>query len=1378
MAPLDQRPIYDEHDRQHSAFGVRRLYRTLAAFLPKARITKRRATVPGHAVAVRRWRRALRRTTWSIAALLLILVLGVSYLTFVGVRLDVSFLSGRIAQTFSDNIGRAVRFEGAIEIIISAKPKLRIRGFRIANPPGFGGGEFASLGEARLIVDLWPFLFHRQLRVEELAGSDVTIRLQSKPDGSNNWTLYRPLRTGAASAPASDRAVTARAQQAVALLDIHRISLENLNVEYVNDENKSHFFDLHSLEARSPANAPVKVVLNGAVAKQFPYSLDLTGGILSDLATDKPWPLAFTLSFLSSTLSVNGSIDGGGIGELAFGLGTENLEEFERLLQTELPDVGASGIAASVAFSPRHVTIKQLAGAMGNTAVTGDLKFDTTGARPKLSGSLIAKTLDLRPFLGEEIGSGDGRPSFETGSEVDDAPPANLPALYRSLTGASFDLQRLNEIDADVTLGVERWLSLPGDVKDVRLQIRLENGVLRAPLTGTMTGVTMTGQAVADASVTPPEFDLTLATSDSDLGGLAELLTGVRGVEGQLGLFKFKLAARGSRGSELVQSVDVGVKIERGRFSYGNIEGARPVSFALDRLEVRLPPGKPLDATMRGTLLDVPFSGKLSAGTLEPLMLQGRTPVDFRMRSGDARARISGTIELPTDERGPDLAFEFSTPRAGELASWFGLQPGAQAPASLSGHARMRATSWHVHDVALNLGRSNFSASLVRDMTSGTPLLRMRLDSEHIDVAELESILPKSDKGEPGDELAALDIPLLPEGIDLTDSDIAVAIKRIVGTPVEVQDVSFDGRIRDGYMHASPFAVTAADAGFSGAVLLDLRKSEPIAGLWLYSENLDVGKVLHKLGLGRDLDARFGELAVNLTARSSRLGDMLERSELVGTVGGGRIVLRDPNTEGEARITVETGELRADPGKPVRLTINGALEDVPVAIAIETAPAKTLADPKLPLQFELNADAVKTSVKLAGKIARPVGSELELALDARGERFADFDELTGASLPPWGPWSANGGFRISPRGYEVNDLRLQVGDSTLTGEGRIDTATGRPRIGVALNAPVIQLDDFKLGEWSPIEQKPKEEPVELTRAEMESMAAEASAQAQTLLSPEVLRRQDLFLNVTVEQVLSGNDKLGAGRMEAKLENGRADIGPIEVEIPGGVAKIKLGYEPTEEDVNVDLKINIEKFDFGVLARRIEPETDVAGTFSLNVDVDSRARYLSEILRHGSGRIDFAVWPDNMRSELIDIWAVNVMLALVPQVDPDSASKINCAVGRFVLDDGVLVDKGIILDTTKARVIGTATANFKDETFYMRVRPQSKEARFLSLATPLAVSGSFEEFNIIVSPGDALESVARLATSIIWVPLQRLSGKKLPADGQDVCATPLQTLAEQ
>jgi AsmA family protein len=164
-----------------------------------------------------------------------------------------------------------------------------------------------------------------------------------------------------------------------------------------------------------------------------------------------------------------------------------------------------------------------------------------------------------------------------------------------------------------------------------------------------------------------------------------------------------------------------------------------------------------------------------------------------------------------------------------------------------------------------------------------------------------------------------------------------------------------------------------------------------------------------------------------------------------------------------------------------------------------------------------------------------------------------------------------------------------------------------------------------------------------------------------------------------------------------------------------------------------------------------------------------------MLRHGSGRIDFAVWPENMKAGVFDLWAVNLLVSLVPQVDPSKESRVNCAIGSFQLTDGQLVDRAIILDTTRMRVVGTGTADFKNEKVWLRMSPQAKKAQFLSLATPIEVNGTFTDPKIGVSPGDVVETVARVATSIVWVPLQKLFGKKIPADGNDACTAPFDLL---
>jgi uncharacterized protein involved in outer membrane biogenesis len=317
----------------------------------------------------------------------------------------------------------------------------------------------------------------------------------------------------------------------------------------------------------------------------------------------------------------------------------------------------------------------------------------------------------------------------------------------------------------------------------------------------------------------------------------------------------------------------------------------------------------------------------------------------------------------------------------------------------------------------------------------------------------------------------------------------------------------------------------------------------------------------------------------------------------------------------------------------------------------------------------------------------------------------------------------------------------------------------------------VQLDDFRLAGWSALEGDEPAQATPAARQDAEALrrkAVEASDQVQGLLSRELLSRADATLSVRVGQVKSGADLLGRGQLDARLRDGRAEIGPVTVDMPGGQASGRLAYEPREKDVLASLKLDIDRFDYGVIGRRVKPGSDLDGRFSLHLDVDSRAPRLSQLLAHGNGRIDVAVWPRELRAGVFDLWAVNLFVALLPTLDPKNESVVNCAVGRFALKGGKLTQEQLVIDTSRMRVTGTASADFGSERIAMRLQPQAKSAQFLSLATPIEVNGSFADFRVGPNPGDVLQTVLRMATSIFWVPLQKLFSDKVPQDGADVC----------
>jgi uncharacterized protein involved in outer membrane biogenesis len=359
---------------------------------------------------------------------------------------------------------------------------------------------------------------------------------------------------------------------------------------------------------------------------------------------------------------------------------------------------------------------------------------------------------------------------------------------------------------------------------------------------------------------------------------------------------------------------------------------------------------------------------------------------------------------------------------------------------------------------------------------------------------------------------------------------------------------------------------------------------------------------------------------------------------------------------------------------------------------------------------------------------------------------------------------------MSNRGYEVKNLRLQVGSSILNGRGVMDTESGRSKLDVVLNAPLIQLEDFPTQGWTATGNG-AEQPTDKKSADRDAIskkATQASDQVQSMLSPATLRKMNATLTVDVERVMSGKDQMANGSLRARLQDGRAEIGPVKIAVPGGAAKWSLSYEPTDKDVQADLKIDIDNFEYGILARRIKPESDMKGKVTVHVDVAARAPRLSEILKTGKGSIEFAVWPENLKSGVFDMWAVNVLVALLPTIDSNNASKVNCAIGRFTLDQGKLLQRSLIIDTSEMRVTGNASVNFIDEKLTIRMQPQAKTAQFLSLSIPIEVKGQFDKFSVGPNAGDVLETVVRLATSVAWVPLKKLVEPKIPADGSDVC----------
>jgi uncharacterized protein involved in outer membrane biogenesis len=394
--------------------------------------------------------------------------------------------------------------------------------------------------------------------------------------------------------------------------------------------------------------------------------------------------------------------------------------------------------------------------------------------------------------------------------------------------------------------------------------------------------------------------------------------------------------------------------------------------------------------------------------------------------------------------------------------------------------------------------------------------------------------------------------------------------------------------------------------------------------------------------------------------------------------------------------------------------------------------------------------------------------ELDFKMLLSGERLNSINTFLEVDLPPYGPYELGGRFQLKETGYYLSDLNVRVNQSHLTGTMSLETGVRPPRLDIDLTTPTLQIDDFKVGDWSPLKVQTaavKEDTAQETATE----TASDGKPVQSLLSPEFMHKLDARVNMKVQQVLSGQDNLGSGNLAAGLEKGRFFVDPLQLNAPGGSVKLAFAFEPSETDTVLEASANIEQFDYGILARRIKPDSQMKGWFSLDIDLKSRAKSLDTIMHHANGYIDFAIVPQDFEADLFELWAINLLAAALPKLDSEKTSVVNCAVFQLDIKDGEMKENAIFADTTKMQVGGKAKVNFKTQEVYLAMAPKAKKAEFFSLATPIQVKGTFSNYKIGVQPGGLLGTAFRFITSPLIVPIQRTFTERAPADGKEACS---------
>lgn len=690
---------------------------------------------------------------------------------------------------------------------------------------------------------------------------------------------------------------------------------------------------------------------------------------------------------------------------------------------------------------------------------------------------------------------------------------------------------------------------------------------------------------------------------------------------------------------------------------------------------------------------------------------------------------------------------------------------------SVTGNFRLNSTGINVQVKSFvpvaELIDINIKTASFPDLTNQ---LKVSLNSPKVDINELTRLIFSGDQ--PRKKSEKLNFKefikgkkIFPDSLPIDFATISVNTSELLMGNSTYRDVSFETNLIDGEIHNSPFMVTLNGNQIQGEFSFLYEHKKPTLLADLKFPSLDLGSVFKELEIGeKPADFNVHNVSFKLATQGTYLGELLNNLKFDITSGQGELTYIDKNTETPLQIVVNKMQMSAIPSKKIHLSFDGHIKNIPLEFSFSIDDKRGhIKSTNALATFEALAKSSGAQLILSGHASFPLTIDgLKINSILKGTNLKELSNLVGVQLPEIGPYKLSSIFSVVGEGYKAESIELSIGQTKIAGDIFVNTKTTPVIFRAKLLSPMIQVDDFR-NAWL---ENQSNKVVTRKRTKRENQNSDNAPPFIT--DQELLDSYDASIQMQVDKVMSGEDYLGNGLLVVNQTDGKFKIDPLKVWLPHGFINFNYLVEPSGVNRHYKLNLDIEDFNYGILGRYLKPDTDIDGTIDIRMHIDSNSPNNKEIMQNGTGYFDVMVKPERIRSGVIDLWAVNLFNYLLPYIRPNRESKINCVSGVFDLKNGILTEKGLLIDTSRIQVKGKFKKDFNKKWIEAYLRPIPKRSQFFSLSTPIEIKGSLKKTKIGAAKGGIFSTIVRLVTSPIVIPLQWIILNPISTDGSEYC----------
>ncbi|MDX1375279.1 MAG: AsmA family protein, partial [Burkholderiales bacterium] len=684
-----------------------------------------------------------------------------------------------------------------------------------------------------------------------------------------------------------------------------------------------------------------------------------------------------------------------------------------------------------------------------------------------------------------------------------------------------------------------------------------------------------------------------------------------------------------------------------------------------------------------------------------------------------------------------DSTFELSVRRAHQHRMHLAAQ----------GQVKLDPESWSLDVHEARLGRSHGRMTASGAWAKETPLALSasltHFDSAALEFFEFESMKRRA-KPPPWEAR-----PVLPSGLALPPADFELHATRFEAGTAQFDGLRLAGRSRGGRLERTEFELEAKGGVLKGELSADLRGKLPQLQARFAGTDFDLRPLAERFDL-RIERARAQRLDAKLDMSGARLKEVLAHSTIELSARGLGLALSEPNVAGGRLAFEGTLDAGSDKGQ-LRVSADGTLNGKALRATSRGPQLATLMDRAERVPVDIALHVADSALAVRGTVAKGPAADLHLQLDAK--RTDDLLALGGVRAQLPGVLAARAQLTLTPPArYAFEALELKLGESMLGGRVVADWSAARPRIDATLAGPVLRLRDLGID----------------ASAVTSNAPAKPGAQAPDVPAwLEPMRSIDAAVDLKVDRLSAAGDELGSLQLAARLEDGRLNVAPFTITEGASTLRGEAEVDAKPAMPVYALHAELRDYDVTPLVRSFEPRSTGTATFDARAALRSRGTGAA-VVENLSGAFDVASYAVGVGSGSIQMLGIDLLGLVVRTLDKSRGSKINCVVGVFDVDKGVMKSRALFVDTTRLRIMGNLDVDLAARTLDGGLRPRPKQPRLFSVSTPVDISGTFDRPKVSLATSALPELIARY-----WNPYTIFLGSLMDAtsaeaDGSGDC----------